>query len=186
MTRANAECSRAFSWQWSRTALAAVLGVSLLSLALSGCGWIFKKQHKPLLVEVELAATDSLNYDGAQAQAVLVRLYVLKDGARFMSGDTRAFFDDNWDPEWREQIFHKQDTLAMTTVKLLPGGVGKAKMEVPYAYARDSKPVFAAIADFLYPPTVKSERLSFQMQKKSKQTIKLTVGKDWVVKAGKK
>ena len=186
MTRANEEGSKVFSWRWSRAGLAAVLGVLLLSLAVSGCGWIFKKQHKPLLVEVELAATDSLNYDGAQTQAVELRLYILKGDARFMSGDTRAFFDDEWDPDWREQVFHKQDTLASAIVTLVPGGVRNAKLEVPYAYARDAKPVFAAIANFLYPPAAKSERLAFQMQKKSKQTIKLTVGKDWIAQTGKK
>ena len=185
MTQANGVSSRVFSLRWARTGVAMALGVLLLSMALSGCGWIFKKQHKPLLVEVELTATDSLNFDGVEAQAVQLKLYILRDDARFITADTRAFFDDKWSPEWREQTFHKQDTLAMTTVILNPNEVRVAKLEVPFAYARDAKPVFAAIADFLHPPSIKTERLSFNMQKKSKQTIKLTVGKDWVVRPGK-
>lgn len=186
MTRANEVSPRVFSLRWARTGVAMALGVLLLSMALSGCGWIFKKQHKPLLVEVQLAATDSLNFDGTQAQAVQLKLYVLKDDARFMSGDTRAFFDDKWNPEWREQVFNKQDTMATNTVTLIPNEVKTVKLEVPYAYARDAKPVFAVIADFLRPPSVQTERLAFKMQKKSKQTIKLTVGKDWVIQSGKK
>jgi len=186
MTRANEVSSRVFSLRSARTGVAMGLGVLLLSMALSGCGWIFKKQHKPLLVEVELAATDSLNYDGAQAQVVQLKLYILKDDARFMSGDTRAFFDETWNPQWREDIFQKQDTLAMTSVTLTPNEVTKAKLQVPYAYARDANPVFAAIADFLHPPSNKAERLAFKIQKKSKQTIKLTVGKDWIAQSGKK
>jgi type VI secretion system VasD/TssJ family lipoprotein len=185
MTRANEVSSRAVSLRWARTGVAAAVGVLLVSMVLSGCGWIFKKEHKPLLVEVELTATDSLNFDGERAQAVQLKLYILKDDARFMSGDTRAFFDDKWNMEWREQVFHKQDTLATTTVTIIPGEVKMAKLEVPYAYARDAKPVFAAIADFLHPPSSKSERLAFKMQKKSSQKIKLAVGKDWIVRPGK-
>jgi type VI secretion system VasD/TssJ family lipoprotein len=186
MTRANEMSSRAVSLRWARTGLAAAVGVFLVAMMLSGCGWIFKKQHKPLLVEVELTATDSLNFDGVQAQAVQLKLYILKDDARFMSGDTRAFFNDEWNVEWREQVFHKQDTLASTTVTIVPREVTMAKLEVPFAYARDAKPVFAAIADFLHPPSTKTERLAFKMQKQSKQKIKLTVGKDWIVRPGKK
>ncbi len=185
MTRANEVSSRVFSLRWARTGIAMGLGILLLSMALSGCGWIFKKQHKPMLVEVELTATDSLNFDGVRAQAVQLKLYLLKDDARFVSGDTRAFFDDKWNPEWREQVFHKQDTMALATVTIIPNEVKMVKLEVPFAYARDAKPVFAVIADFLHPPSAKSERLSFVMQKKSKQKIKLTVGKDWVVRPGK-
>lgn len=186
MTRANGVSPRVFSLRWARTSVAMGLGVLLLSMALSGCGWLFKKQHKPLIVDVELTATDSLNFDGVQAQAVQLKLYVLKTDARFMSGDTRAFFDDRWNPEWREQVFNKQDTMATNTVTLIPNEVKTVRLEVPYAYARDAKPVFAAIADFLHPPSVKTERLAFNMQKRSKQTIKLTVGKDYVVQSGKK
>jgi type VI secretion system VasD/TssJ family lipoprotein len=185
MTQANEVSSGVFSLRWARTGVATGVGILLLSMALSGCGWIFKKQHKPMLVEVELTATDSLNFDGVRAQAVQLRLYILKDDARFVSGDTRAFFDDKWNPEWREQVFHKQDTMAMATVTLIPNELKMVKLEVPFAYARDAKPMFAAIADFLHPPSTKTERLSFKMQKKSKQKIKLTVGKDWVVRPGK-
>jgi len=186
MTRANGVSSRVYSLRWVRTGAAMALGILFISMALSGCGILFKKQHKPMVVDVELAATDSLNFDGVQAQALQLKLYVLKSDARFMSGDTRAFFDDRWNPEWREQVFHKQDTLATNTVTLVPNEVKTVRLEVPYAYARDAKPVFAAIADFLHPPTVRTERIAFGMQKKSKQTIKLTVGKDYVVKSGKK
>jgi len=186
MTRANGSNSRVFSLRWARTGVAMALGVVFLSMVLSGCGWLFNKQHKPLVVDVELTATDSLNFDGVQAQAVQLKLYVLRSDARFMSGDTRAFFDDRWNPEWREQVFHKQDTLATNTVTLIPNEVKTVRLEVPYAYARDAKPVFAAIADFLHPPSERTERLAFNMQKKSKQTLKLTVGKDYVVKSGKK
>lgn len=186
MTRANEVSPRVFSLRWVRTGVAAALGVLLLSLALSGCGWIFKKQHKPMVVDVELTATDSLNYDGTQAQVVALKLYILKSDARFMQGDTRAYFDDTWNPEWRDDVFYKQDTMATAAATLVPGETKTVRLQVPYAYARDAKPVFAAIADFLRPPSGKAERVAFGIQKKSKQTIKLTVGKDWVAQGGKK
>lgn len=186
MTRANAVSSRVFSLRWVRTGVAAALGILILAFALSGCGWIFKKQHKPLVVDIELTASDSLNFDGDQAQVVALRLYILKSESRFMQGDTRAYFDDTWNPEWRNDVFYKQDTMATASATLIPGETKTIRLQVPYAYARDASPVFAAIADFLRPPSGKAERVAFGIQKKSKQTIKLTVGKDWVAQAGKK
>lgn len=171
---------------WLRLLRASVLVLVLASLLQAGCGWIFGKRKKPMEVKIELTATDSLNFDGVQAQAVRARVYILKDAANFMSGDIRAICVDDWNPEWREMVFHKRDTLGLRTIDIAPGETRTAKIVIPHGVAKREKPVFAVIADFLYPPADKSERLAFELKKKWNQTVKITVGKNWVAKTGKK
>jgi hypothetical protein len=56
---------------------------------------------------------------------------------------------------------------------------------IPFIRARDSKPVLAVIADFNLPPGKDKERLTIDLNKKTKQTIKIDVGRNWVAKKGK-
>lgn len=169
--------------QWRRDALrlGAAWGMIVLLLAMSGCGWLFKKQGKDMTVNVEITGTDSLNHDGQNAQAVEVRAYVLKDSHRFNEFNTQVFFNPLFDKP-RLDEFYKKDTLATSVVYLTPGETKKIEMIIPYAYARDSKPEFAVIANFFNPPLNKTERLAFEMKKKTSQTLHITVGKDWVSK----
>ena len=159
-----------------------VLALGLFGLA--GCGWLFGKQGKPMTIIVEFTAADSLNFDGETAQAVQVKAYVLKNTARFMAGDVRAFFDPTFDPGFIGDL-QKNDTLKTSSVILAPGETKSIEMVVPFYKARDMKPALGIIADFYRPPTEKTERLSFEMKKKTKQTIRISVGRNWVAKKGK-
>jgi type VI secretion system VasD/TssJ family lipoprotein len=180
MTQASDVSTKSQLPAWSRAVRLSVLLLIVASMVSAGCGWIFGQRKKPMVVDVEVTGTDSLNFDGTQAQPVRLRIYCLKDASNFMSGDIRAFFDDTWNPEWRESILHKRDTIALRIVDLGPGETRTTKFQIDHARAKREKPVFAVIADFLYPPSDKSERLSFEMQKKWNQTIKITVGKNSV------
>jgi len=159
--------------------LGAAWAMIILLFAMSGCGLIFKKRGKDMTLNVEITGTDSLNHDGQNAQAVEVRAYVLKDSHRFNEFNTQVFFNALFDKPRLEE-FYKQDTLATTVVYLTPSDTKEVEMIIPYAYARDTDPEFAVIVNFFNPPLNKTERTAFKIQKKSKQTLHISVGRDWV------
>ncbi|MEW5875556.1 MAG: type VI secretion system lipoprotein TssJ [Candidatus Zixiibacteriota bacterium] len=159
-------------------------GMAGLLLMLSGCGWLFGKQRKDMVVTVEFTGSDSLNHNGEIAQAVQLNVYALKGSSRFMQGDVRAFFDPTFDPGFLEE-FNKQDTLRTATVILAPKETRSVDLVIPFIRARDAKPVLGVIADFNLPPGKDQERLSLNLSKKTKQTIKINVGRNWVAKKGK-
>lgn len=155
----------------------------LAATALNGCGWIFGKQAKPMRVEVVLSGTSELNFDGKSAQSVQVKVFLLRNSARFMGADVRAFFNPTFDQGFGP-VFAK-DTLATASVSLAPQETTSVVLEVPFAKVQKDKPVLCVIADFYRPPTEKRERLSIPVKKKTYQKVKLEVGKDWIKKPKK-
>jgi type VI secretion system VasD/TssJ family lipoprotein len=178
----------AFEWRlFSRQSVARQLtaaGIAAVMLTcLAGCGWIFGKQEKPMRVEVVLTGSSDLNFDGKNAQSVQVKVFLLRNGARFMGADPRTFFDPTFD-EGFAPVFAK-DTLATASVNVAPQGTASVELVVPYVKVEKEKPVLCVIADFYRPPGEKKERLALNIKKKTYQKVKLEVGKDWVKKAGK-
>ena len=162
----------------------AAMGLAALLLtAFAGCGWIFGKQEKPMRVEVVLAGSSDLNFDGKNVQSVQVKVFLLRNSARFMGADPRTFFDPTFD-EGFLPVFAK-DTLATASVIVSPQETTSVELVVQFVKAEKEKPILCAIADFNRPPGEKKERLAFKIPKKSYQKVKLQVGKDWVKKAGK-
>jgi type VI secretion system VasD/TssJ family lipoprotein len=164
----------------SRTILAAVLTIT------TGCGLIFNKQEKPMRVEVVFTGADSLNFDGRSVQACQVKAYVLKDIQRFSAADVRAFFNSEHDPGFMEAF--ARDTLGSVTMIVAPGETRSAIIEVPYAFAkREPRLYFGTLANFAQPPSERGkERMSFKMQKKSQQTLRVLLNKNTVAQGKKK
>jgi len=164
-----------------RTAVAALLLTSSL-----GCGWLFKKQDKPLRVEVMFTGADSLNYDGRSVQACQVKAYILKDVQRFSAADVRAFFNPEFDPGFMEAF--ARDTLGSVTMIVAPGETRTAVIEVPSMFVnREPRLYFGTLANFAQPPSERGkERMSFKMQKKSQQTIRVQMNKNTVAQGKKK
>jgi len=164
----------------SATALAAFLTTAV------GCGWLFNKQEKPLRVEVVFTGADSLNFDGRSVQACQVKAFVLKDVQRFTAADVRAFFNPEFDPGFLEAF--SRDTLATVTVIVAPGETRTATIEVPHALAkREPRLYFGSIANFAQPPSERGkERMSFKMQKKSRQTLRVQLNKNTIAQGKKK
>ena len=156
---------------------------TLLLTSVAGCGWIFGKQEKPMRVEVVLSGSSDLNFDGKNVQSVQVKLYLLRNSARFMGADPRTFFDPTFD-EGFLPVFAK-DTLASASVIVSPQETTSVELVVQFIKAEKEKPILCAIADFNRPPGEKKERMALKIPKKSYQKVKLQVGKDWVKKAGK-
>lgn len=168
----------------SRT-LSAVSLAALLTI-LVGCGIFFNKQEKPLRVEVVFTGADSLNFDGRSVQACQVKAFVLKDLQRFSAADVRAFFNPEFDPGFQEAF--ARDTLGTVTLIVAPGETRSAIIEVPYAFAkREPRIYFGVLANFAQPPSERGkERMSFKMQKKSQQTLRVQLNKNTVAEGKKK
>lgn len=163
---------------------AAAVALAGFLVTISGCGWIFGKQRKDMVVTVQFTGTDSLNHSGEIAQAVQLNVYALKGSPRFMQGDVRAFFDPTFDPGFLGE-FYRQDTLRTATVILAPNETRSVDLVIPFIRARDTKPVLGLIADFNHPPGRDRDRLAINLTKKTKQTIKIDVGRNWVARKGK-
>ncbi len=161
------------------TAVAALLTTTV------GCGWLFNKQEKPLRLEVVFTGSDSLNFDGRSVQACQVKAYVLKDIQRFSAADVRAFFNQEFDPGFVEAF--SRDTLGSVTMIVAPGETRSAVIEIPYAFVkREPRLYFGTLANFAQPPSERGkERMSFKMQKKSQQTLRVQLNKNTVAQ-GKK
>lgn len=166
-----------------------MLATAALATALTimlGCGWLFNKQEKPLRVEVVFTGSDSLNFDGRSVQACQTKAFVLKDIQRFSAADVRAFFNPEFDPGFMESF--ARDTLGSVTMIVAPGETRSAIIEVPHAFAkREPRLYFGAIANFAQPPSERGkERMSFKMQKKSQQTLRVQLNKNTVAQGKKK
>ena len=178
----------AFRWRlFSRRSVMrrlAAAGIAVLILTcLAGCGWIFGKQEKPMRVDVVLAGSSDLNFDGKNAQSVQVKVFLLRNSARFMGADPRTFFDPTFD-EGFTSVFAR-DTLATASVIVSPQETTSVELVVQFVKAEKEKPILCVIADFNRPPGEKKERLALKISQKTYQKVKLQVGKDWVKKAGK-
>lgn len=161
--------------------------VAALLTTTVGCGWLFNKQEKPLRVEVVFTGADSLNFDGRNAQAVEVKVYILRDIEQFNGADMRAFFNRDFGEAFMAEF--KKDTLAAARAIIAPGETSSPTLiEVPYGFAkREDRLYFAAIANFAQPPSEDGkDRLSFKMQKKSQQTIRVQLDKNTVAQGKKK
>ena len=158
--------------------------VAAILAGLSGCGVLFSKQEKPMQVEVELVGTDSLNFDGQSAQAVQVKAYILRSVERFNAADVQAFFNSAFDPGFASEF--AKDILDSVTLIVAPRETRSSMIEIPFSRARDVSPQFGAIANFSQPSTARGrERVAFKMTKKTRQTISVQLGKNWVER-GKK
>jgi len=136
-------------------------------------------------VEVLFTGADSLNFDGRSVQACQVKAFVLKDVQRFSAADVRAFFNPEFDPGFLEAF--ARDTLGSVTMIVAPGETRSAIIEVPYAFVkREPRLYFGSLANFAQPPSERGkERMSFKMQKKSKQTLRVQLNKN-TIESGKK
>ncbi len=166
-----------------------ILTATTLSALLTttiGCGWLFNKEEKPLRVEVVFTGSDSLNFDGRSVQACQVKAFVLKDIQRFSAADVRAFFNQEFDPGFIEAF--ARDTLGSVTMIVAPGETRSAIIEIPHAFAkREPRLYFGALANFAQPPSERGkERMSFKMQKKSQQTLRVQLNKNTVAQGKKK
>lgn len=163
-------------------ALRTIVGLALIVLIVAGtgCGWIFGKQKKPMKVEVIFTGSDSLNFDGNQFQAVQVKAYVLTRSERFYAADVRAFFDPGFDPGFMTEF--GKDTLGSVTAIVAPEETTRPLViEIPFIRVRDEKPIFAVIANFAQPPRGENrERLVFELKKKTRQTVRIDLGTNWV------
>jgi type VI secretion system VasD/TssJ family lipoprotein len=162
-----------------------VSAVAAVLTATVGCGLFFNKQEKPMRVEVVFTGADSLNFDGRSVQACQVKAYVLKDIQRFSAADVRAFFNQEFDPGFVEAF--ARDTLGSVTMIVAPGETRTGIIEIPYAFAkREPRLYFGTLANFAQPPSERGkERMSFKMQKKSQQTLRVQLNKNTVAQ-GKK
>jgi type VI secretion system VasD/TssJ family lipoprotein len=163
-----------------RFAAAGIAAVMLTCLA--GCGWIFGKQEKPMRVEVVLAGSSDLNFDGKNAQSVQIKVFLLRSSTRFMGADLLVFFDPTYHDQLKASL--GKDILDSGSVILSPQETGSLDLEVPFVKVEKEKPVLCAVANFYRPPGQKRERWAMNISKKTYQKVKLEVGKDWVKKAG--
>ncbi|HUU46316.1 MAG TPA: type VI secretion system lipoprotein TssJ [Acidobacteriota bacterium] len=164
-----------------------IVGLFLIAMiaAGTGCGWIFGKQKKPMKIEIIFIGSDSLNFDGNQFQAVQVKAFVLKRAERFWAADVRAFFDPGYDPGFMTEF--GKDTLGSVTAIVAPEEMTRPlTIEIPFIRARDEKPIFAVIANFAQPPRGENrERLAFDLKKKTRQTVRVDLGTNWVARGSK-
>jgi type VI secretion system VasD/TssJ family lipoprotein len=133
-------------------------------------------------VEVVFTASDSLNFDGNQFQAVQVKAYILKHAERFHAADVRAFFDPGFDPGYMSEF--GKDTLGSVTAIVAPGEETRPlTIEIPFIRVREEKPVFAVVGNFAQPPRGENrERMVFDIKKKTRQTVRIELGTNWVAR----
>lgn len=157
-----------------------VIGLVCVLLAATGCGWLFKKQRKPLKITVTVIGTDSLNFDGNRNQPVQVKVYVLKRVERFLAADVRAFFDPEFDPGFMSEF--GRDTLGSTTLILAPGETTDPPVliEIPYIRASETKPSIAVIANFAQPPRGERRERWTRRIKLKNQKICVELNSNWV------
>jgi hypothetical protein len=69
-----------------------------------------------------------------------------------------------------------------------PGETRSATIEVPYAFVkREPRLYFGSLANFAQPPSERGkERMSFKMQKKTQQTLRVQLNKNTIEQGKKK
>jgi hypothetical protein len=108
----------------------------------------------------------------------------LRQVDRFAAADARALFNPEFDPGFPDRF--APDTLGSVTVIVAPKETRTAAIEIPYIRARDSKPQLGVIANFALPSGERGrERLVIKLPKKTQQTVRIELGKDWIAKAKK-
>ncbi len=166
-------------WIGARFATAC-LGILILT-SISGCGWLFGKQEKPMHVEVVLNGTSDLNFDGNSAHTIRVKVYLLTSTAGFTGTDKDVFFN----PSYHDQLASVlgNDILDSGSVIVSPSGTATVELEGNYFKVKKAKPVLCAIADFYRSAGVAQERLALNIPKKTEQRVKIEVGRDFIKKA---
>lgn len=161
---------------------AVCIGILILT-SVSGCGWIFGKREKPMIVEVVLSGTSDLNYDGSAAHTIRVKVYLLTTSAGFTGTDKNVFFN----PSYHDQLdaILGNDILDSASLILLPSGTATLELRGEYYKVKKAKPVLCAIADFYRSAGPEPERLALTIPKKTEQRVKIEVGRDFVKKAKK-